>query len=85
MMRVLRLGLLPLLLANVGCAYDPPMAGDHAAPKYQADLDACTLAAEKYTKSLFYLFITYPISLPIEERARMATCMEQHGYTRAPG
>jgi hypothetical protein len=85
MMCHVRLGLLPLLLTLAACAYDPPMAADHAAPKYQADLDACTLAAEKYTKSRFYLFITYPVSLPIEERARMATCMEQHGYTRAPG
>ena len=29
-----------LLLA--GCAaYDPPLAGDHAAPRYQADLKRC--------------------------------------------
>jgi hypothetical protein len=67
-----------------GCAYDPPVAGDDQAPKYVADLAACREAAAKAAHhaviSHGYLFLTYPVSYPIEERSAMRHCMVGKGY-----
>jgi hypothetical protein len=72
------------LLAASGCAYDPPMRADHAAPAYRADLAACTdkadTDADRAVKKRGYLFATYPISFPLEKRAQVRACMERRGY-----
>ena len=72
-----------VLLAS--CAYDPPVAGDHQAPKYIADLDACRETAAKAAHQAVirrgYLFLSYPVSYPIKERAAMRDCMVGKGYT----
>ncbi len=68
-----------------GCAFDPPVAGDHHAPKYVSDLAACREAAGKAAHhaviSRGYLFLTYPVSYPIEKRAALRKCMVDKGYT----
>ncbi|MBV8094768.1 MAG: hypothetical protein JOY71_15590 [Acetobacteraceae bacterium] len=73
-----------LLLLVAGCAYDPPMAADHAAPKYKTDLAACQDSAGKEAsrrvKARFPLFVTYPISFPVEKRIETRKCMEGKGY-----
>lgn len=73
-----------LLLVAGGCAYDPPMAGDHRSAKYQADLAACQEIAAKTAHhaviSRGYLFATYPISLPIKTRVATRECLEGRGY-----
>jgi hypothetical protein len=81
----IRLLLGALLLAMIfGCAYDPPMRADHASAKYQADLGACRPVAHKeadrVVKARGPLFLTYPISLPIERRIQMRKCMQGKGY-----
>jgi len=72
------------LLLVAGCAYDPPMAGNHQASKYQADLAECQEIAAKSAHhaviSRGYLFVTYPISLPIKRRIATRECMEGRGY-----
>ena len=68
-----------------GCAYDPPIRGDHHAQKYVEDLNACretaTAAARHAVISRGYLFLSYPISYPIEKRSAIRTCMVGKGYT----
>jgi hypothetical protein len=76
------LGLAGLVLA--GCAYDPPMRADHAAASYQKDLAACQEAgdkeADRRVMASGILFLTYPVSLPIEQRIQTRKCMEGKGY-----
>lgn len=74
-----------------GCAYDPPVVGDRGSARYQADLSACQEAAQKAAHhaviSRFPLFITYPVSFPLRERAETRRCMASKGYppADAPG
>ena len=68
-----------MLLA--GCAYDPPMAGDHQeAPKDVEDLHACQETAGKAAHQAVIRrgdpFLSYPVLYPIEECLRNA---EMHG------
>jgi hypothetical protein len=70
-----------------GCAYDPPVTGDRASPKFQSDLAECRTAADKAAHhaviSRFLLWITYPVSLPIKERRELRNCMTGKGYPLA--
>ncbi len=73
-------------LALSGCAFDPPMKADHASATYRTDLRACQKSAHKaanaHVLSRGILFLTYPVSLPIVQRARTRQCLEAKGYTR---
>ena len=66
------------------CAYDPPMRADHSSPPYKADLASCRETAHKeadrVVKARGLLFLTYPISLPIERRVQLRKCMQGKGY-----
>jgi hypothetical protein len=78
--------MLALSLAS-GCAYDPPVAGDRNSAKFQADLTECRGVAEKAAHhaviSRFLPFISYPVSLPLKERAETRKCMTGKGYPLA--
>jgi len=68
-----------------GCGdYDPPVAADHDAPGYQADLAACQTsgdaAADRLAKATFPMFVSYPFSLPYEQRVLISRCMAAKGY-----
>ncbi len=67
-----------------GCAYDPPVIGDHHAPKYVEDLNACREAAGRAAHQAVirrgYLFLSYPISYPLKKRSEMRKCMVGKGY-----
>ena len=71
-------------LLVAGCAYAPPNAADRARPSYAADLAACQTAGDKEAHRLVMsrgsLFLTYPISLPIEELRQTRKCMAGKGY-----
>lgn len=73
--------LLPLLLP--ACGNPPPDAADAARPANQADLAACQAAGDKEAHRLVMskggLFLTYPISLPIEQAMQTRKCMEKKG------
>ena len=73
-----------LLVPLVGCAYSPPNAADTARPTYQSDLTACQEAGDKAAHHQMIsrggLFLTYPISLPIEEWIQLRKCMDGKGY-----
>lgn len=74
----------PWLLAAAGCGYYPPTAADREKPSYQADLTACEAfgVKEGHRRVLAYggEFLTYPISLPIEEWWQTRKCMQGKGY-----
>ena len=72
-------------LALGGCSsYDPAMQADHASPAYQKDLIACQAAGDKEAHRRVIasgiLFMTYPISLPIQQRIQTRKCLEGKGY-----
>jgi hypothetical protein len=70
-----------VLIALAGCGYTP---ADTARPSYQSDLAACQVSGDKeahrLVMSLGGLFMTYPISLPIEELRQTRKCMDGKGY-----
>jgi hypothetical protein len=72
------------LLAVAACGYTPPNAADENRPTYQADLAACQASGDKEAHRLVMtkggLFLTYPISLPIEEHRQTSKCMDAKGY-----
>ncbi len=76
--------LVAAVLVLSGCAYDPPMKADHASAKYRADLAACQESgdreANRRVKARGILFLTYPMSLPIERRVQTRRCLEGKGY-----
>jgi len=78
------LGALAFGLVLAGCAYDPPMRADHASAQYQKDLAACQEAgakeAHRRVMASGILWMSYPISLPIERRIQTRKCMEGKGY-----
>jgi hypothetical protein len=71
------------LLAGCG-DYDPPVAADHDSAAYQADLAGCQTsgdaAADRLAKATFPMFVSYPISLPFEQRVQISRCMAAKGY-----
>jgi hypothetical protein len=73
-----------LALAVAACAYRPPNSADLGKPSYQADLAECKTYGERegHRRVLAYggLFLTYPISLPIEEWRQTRKCMVGKGY-----
>ncbi len=77
-------GMLAMTCVLAGCAYDPPMRADHAAAGYRRDLTLCREAGDKEANRRVMasggLFLTYPISLPIEERVQVRKCLEGKGY-----
>ncbi len=82
--RVVRSLLMVPLLAVAACGYAPPNPADTAKPSYTADLAACQTAGDKEAHRLVMsrggLFLTYPISLPIEQRLQTRKCMVGKGY-----
>ena len=79
---VVRLLLMGPLLAVAACGgYSP---ADTAKPNYAADLAACQTAGDKEAHRLVMsrggLFLTYPISLPIQEHLQARKCMDGKGY-----
>ena len=81
---VRRFSLIGALLAVAACGYSPADPADAAKPSYQADLAACEVAGDKEAHRLVMsfggLFLTYPISLPIEEERQTRKCMVGKGY-----
>jgi len=82
---VVRLLLTGPLLAVAACGgYSPPNSADTARPTYTADLAACQTAGDKEAHRLVMsrggLFLTYPISLPIQEYLQTSKCMTGKGY-----
>lgn len=68
-----------------GCGnYDPPVVADHDSAAYQKDLTACQTsggaAADRIAKATFPMFVSYPISWPIEQRIQISRCMTAKGY-----
>ena len=82
--RIVGLLLMGPLLALAACGYTPPNAADAARPSYAADLAACQTAGDKEAHRLVMsrggLFLTYPISLPIEQSLQTRKCMDAKGY-----
>jgi hypothetical protein len=72
------------VLAVTACSYSPPNAADTARPSYAADLAACQTVgdteAHRLVMSKGGLFLTYPISLPIEQHLQIGKCMDGKGY-----
>ena len=70
-----------LAIGACGTGYAP---ADIARPTYQSDLAACQTAGDKEAHRLVMsrggLFLTYPISLPIEEDRETRKCMAAKGY-----
>jgi hypothetical protein len=72
------------VLAVTACGYSAPNAADTTRPSYQSDLAACQTAGDKEAHRLVMsrggLFLTYPISLPIEQQLQISKCMDRKGY-----
>ncbi len=85
---MLRLVAAAALLCLSACAsYDPPMAGDHAAFRYQTDLDRCRKQADTAalrsanatpTSAIRALF-----SSSEPQRQQIRSCMQSRGYQLA--
>jgi hypothetical protein len=73
-----------LALGLFACSYQPPNPADTARPTYQSDLDACLISGNKEAHRLVmsygYLFMTYPLSFPIEGSVQVRKCMQAKGY-----
>jgi hypothetical protein len=82
--RARRLLLISPLLGVAGCSYAPANPADTAKPAYQSDLAACQTTGDKEAHRLVMskggLFLSYPISLPIEELRQTRKCMDTKGY-----
>jgi hypothetical protein len=84
--RVRRLLQLSPLLLVVSCGYSPN-AVDARRPTYQADLAACQQSGDKEAHRLVMskgeLFLTYPISIFVQEHIQVHKCMDGKGYIAA--
>ena len=76
-----------VLMAGVllaGCAYDPPVQADHAAPKYEADLAKCrkqaALAAGRIANATPQSSIRSLFASDEPERQDIRECMRGRGY-----
>jgi len=82
--RIRHLLLISPLLGVTACGYTPPNPAVTAKPAYRADLAACQTAGDKEAHRLVMsrgaLFLTYPISLPVEEWRQTRKCMDGKGY-----
>jgi hypothetical protein len=79
--RLLRIS--PLLVV-AACGYSPPNSSDAAKPTYKSDLAACQTSGDKEAHRLVMskgaLFLTYPISIFVEEHREVHKCMDGKGY-----
>jgi hypothetical protein len=82
--RIRRLLRLSPLLAVAACGYAPPNAADTAKPAYHSDLASCQTSGNKEAHRLVMsrggLFLTYPISIFVEEHHQVGKCMDGKGY-----
>jgi hypothetical protein len=67
------------------CApYDPPIQGDHASEKYQADLESCRTTSTESVRlknaATFQSWVISPFTGPPAVRAAIRTCMTGKGY-----
>ncbi len=73
------------MLTLGGCAYDPPVLGDHMAKPYQTDLAACRTASTETVRrknaATLGSWIISPFTGPPRVRAAIRTCMQGKGYT----
>jgi hypothetical protein len=73
-----------MALLVAACGYAPPNPADTARPTYQSDLAACQTVGDKEAHRLVMsrggLFLTYPISSPIEQTLQTRKCMDGKGY-----
>jgi hypothetical protein len=71
-------------LALTACAYDPPVAADHTAPQYLADLQACRQSVDARVdlqgRTTFPRFLMSPFTGPPRKRAGIRDCMVAKGY-----
>ncbi|WP_428484295.1 hypothetical protein [Rhodopila sp.] len=75
----------PVLLLGVsGCAYDPPVQGEHTSDRYKADLQKCrtssTEAVRLKNAGTLESWIISPVTGPPAVRAAIRTCMASQGY-----
>jgi len=72
------------LLVLAACAYAPPNQAATASPAYQSDLAACESSgdteAHRIVMSKGGLFLTYPISIFVEQHRQIRKCMHGKGY-----
>lgn len=82
--RISRLLRISPLLAVAACGYAPPNQADGSRPTYQSDLAACQTSGDKEAHRLVMskggLFLTYPISIFVQEHRRVRKCMDGKGY-----
>ena len=62
-----------------------PIAADTARPSYQSDLAVCRDSGDKEAHRLVMsqggLFLSYPISIFVEQHREVRKCMDGKGYT----
>jgi hypothetical protein len=82
--RALLIVLALLGVSACGGPYDPPIVGDHATEKYQADLEKCqstsTDAVRLKNAATPQSWIISPFTGPPAVRAAIRTCMQGKGY-----
>lgn len=86
-MHSFRVPLIVLALLGVSAcgSYDPPVVGDHATEKYQADLEKCqstsTEAVRLKNAATLESWVISPFTGPPAVHAAIRTCMQSKGYT----
>ena len=74
------------LLCLAGCAssYDPPLAGDHSAVRYQLDLQRCQkqagIAASRAANATPQSAVRAVFASDEPERQQIRSCMQSRGY-----
>ena len=80
-----------IMLALAGCAasYDPPVAGDRANPKFQADLVRCrtdaSKAASRRANATPQSALKAVFDSGNQEHKDLTACMEARGHPAQPG
>jgi hypothetical protein len=76
-----------VLLAGCASPYDPPLAGDHAAVRYQTDLQRCNKQAQTAADRVANATPTSAVSAVFASdqprRAAVQACMVSRGYRTA--
>jgi len=76
-----------IVLALAGCAYDPPLLGDHQATKYRSDLAECRTSVDDkvdlQARATFPGFLISPLTSPPRKRSGIRACMTAKGYVLA--
>ncbi len=72
------------LILLAGCAYDPPVSGDHGTEKYRADLAQCRQTVDTkidlLNRSTFPAFVMSPFTGPPRKHDALRDCMVGKGY-----